>query len=104
LVYLDQYRLKQTKQVKRGGANVEPLFLSETGHPLTKGAIGLLFGRLRQRVATSRKDMRASLFRKHFAARYLQAGGDQHTLLELLGQQKSVMIKHAREMNDETQW
>jgi hypothetical protein len=34
--------------------------------------------------------------------RYLQPGGDQQTLLELLGQQKSVLIKRSVEENDQT--
>ena len=90
------------RQIKQGTANSEPLFLTETGHPLTKGAIGLLFGRLRKRVGMSRKEIRASLLRNNFAMRYLQTGGDQQTLLELLGQQKSVVITCCVRMNDET--
>jgi site-specific recombinase XerD len=69
-MYLDHYRLKKTTHFKQDDANTEPLFLSETGHPLKKGAIGLLFGRLRERVAMSRKDIRASLLRKNVAMRY----------------------------------
>jgi site-specific recombinase XerD len=100
LAYLDGYRLKQVMHSKQGGANAEPLFLSETGHPLTKGAIGLLFGRLRERVAGQEKNRCVSLLRKNFAARYLQTGGDQHALLELLGQQKCVVITCAVETNE----
>lgn len=99
LAYLDQYRLKAAKHFKQDRANAQPLFLSERGRPLTKGAIGLLFGRLRKRVGMSK--IRASHLRKHFAARYMQTGGDQHTLLELLGQQKSGMIMPSVGMNDE---
>jgi site-specific recombinase XerD len=102
LMYLEQYRLKMTCPSNRDDANEEPLFLTETGAPLTKGTIGLLFGRLRQRVGMSKT--RASLLRKDFAARYLQAGGDQQTLLELLGQQKSLMITRSMEINAEIPW
>lgn len=47
---------------------------------LAKGAVGLLFGRLRQRIATSRKDLRAfplvqTLCRAVFASR----GRSAHT-------------------------
>ena len=87
--------------MKQGGANAEPLFLSETGCPLTKGAIGLLFGRLRERVGGSTKAICASLLRKNFVVRYLQIGGDQSTLRELLGQQKSVTVKCSVGRNDE---
>jgi site-specific recombinase XerD len=101
LAYLDASRLKQAKHLKQGGANAEPLFLSETGHPLTKGAIGLLFGRLRERVGGSTKAICASLLRKNVVVRYLQIGGDQSTLRELLGQQKSVTVKCSVGRNDE---
>lgn len=93
LAYLDHYRLKKTKHFKQGGANSEPLFLSETGRPLTKGAIGLLFGRLRERVGMSRKDIRASLLRKNFAARYLQTGGDPQGLQALMGYEGMAPIR-----------
>ena len=43
------------------------------------------------------KDIRASPLRKNFAVRYVQTGGDQQMLLELLGQQKSLMITRSRE-------
>jgi site-specific recombinase XerD len=101
LAYLDHYRLKEAMHCKQGNANAEPLFLSETGHPLTKRAIGLLFGRLRERVGGSPKTICASLLRKNFAVRYLQTGGDPSTLRELLGQQKNVTIKCSVGRNDE---
>ncbi len=43
LAYLDDYRLKEAAHFEQGWTNSEPLFLSETGRPLTKGALGLLF-------------------------------------------------------------
>jgi site-specific recombinase XerD len=76
LAYLDQYRLKMTRQIKHADATLEPLFLTVTGRPLTKGAIGLLFGRLRERVALPGKTISVSLMRKNFAVRYVQTGGD----------------------------
>jgi site-specific recombinase XerD len=92
VAYLDAYRLKEEACFEQAGASSEPLFLSETGRPLTKSAVALVFNRLRQRVSISRKNIRASLVRESFAMRYLQTGGDRQTLLELLGQQKSAII------------
>ena len=101
LAYLELYRLKVPRQVEYGDANAEPLFLTETGRPLTKGAIGCLFGRLRERVELPGKTLRVSLVRKHFAVRYLQTGGDLDTLQELLGQQESLSWQQARRRRDE---
>jgi site-specific recombinase XerD len=85
LAYLDHSRLKEAKHFKQGGPNSEPLFLSETGRPLTKGAIALIFSRLRERVEVRRKNISASLLRESFAVRYVQTGGDLDALLDLLG-------------------
>src|SRR6266487_2637683 len=101
LAYLDHFRLKEAKHFKQGAANAEPLFLSEMGHPLTKGAIGLLFGRLRERVGVSTKSICASLLRKNFAVRYLQTGGDLCTLWELLGQKESGSFELCLRMSHE---
>jgi len=49
LAYLDGYRLTEGARFERGGGSLEHLFLSETGRPLTKSALGLLFDRLRKR-------------------------------------------------------
>jgi site-specific recombinase XerD len=92
VAYLDAYRLKEGAYFEQGKACSEPLFLSETGRPLTKSAVALMFNRLRQRVDVSQKNIRASLMRESFAVRYLQTGGDRQTLRELLGQQKSAVI------------
>ena len=92
VTYLEEYRLKEGARFEQRGARSEPLFLSETGRPLTKSAVALVFNRLRKRAGVSRKNIRASLVRESFAVRYLQTGGDRQTLLELLGQQKSAII------------
>jgi site-specific recombinase XerD len=92
VAYLEEYRLKEGVRLEQRGTRSEPLFLSETGRPLTKSAVALVFNRLRKRAGVSRKNIRASLMRESFAVRYLQTGGDRQTLLELLGQQKSAII------------
>jgi site-specific recombinase XerD len=92
VAYLEEYRLKEGACFERRGASSEPLFLSETGRPLTKSAVALMFNRLRKRAGVSRKNIRASLVRESFVVRYLQTGGDRQTLLEVLGQQKSAII------------
>jgi site-specific recombinase XerD len=101
LAYLDTYRLRGITHFERGGENSEPLFLSEAGRPLTKGAVALLFGRLRKRAGMGRKDIRASLLREGFALRYLRAGGDHYALWELLGQKESASFQHYLQMSDE---
>ena len=80
LAYLDDYRLSGA-----AGGNEEVLFLSQTGHPLTKNGVNLLFARLRERAGITRKGVTAALLRKSFTVRYLRAGGDLDTLQELLG-------------------
>ncbi len=85
LIYLENYRLRAAASKERGGGSSEPLFLLETGGPLTKNSVALLFGRLSQRVGMTRKGVTASLLRKSFVVRYLRAGGDPFTLQRLLG-------------------
>jgi site-specific recombinase XerD len=92
VAYLEEYRFKEEACFEQRGASSEPLFLSETGRPLTKSAVALVFNRLRKRAGVSRKNIRASLVRESFAVRYLRTGGDRQILLELLGQQKSAII------------
>ncbi len=99
LAYLDGYRLTEGARFERRGANSEHLFLSETGRPLTKGGIALLFGRLRQRAGMRRKNVSASLLRESFALRYLQAGGDLGTLREVLRQKESASFTRSVERN-----
>ncbi len=101
LGYLDRSRLKVAACFERRDASTEYLFLSEAGRPLTKSALALVFGRLRQRAGITRKGMSLSLLRESFAARYLQAGGDLTTLWELLGQKESGTFEHCVRMCDE---
>jgi len=85
LVYLDGYRLGAAASGERGCGSSDPLFLSEVGGPLTKSGVTLLFGRLRKRAGITGEGVTASLLRKSFATRYLQAGGNPLTLQRLLG-------------------
>jgi len=101
LIYLDQYRLKQVLEWKRRRRGEEPLFVSETGHPLTENGIALLFSRLRRRAGITSKDVNPTLLRESFAVRYLQAGGDLFILRELLGQEESAVVKRALRMSEE---
>jgi site-specific recombinase XerD len=85
LAYLDAYRLKGTTHCEQERAHSEPLFLSDTGHPLTKGTIALLFSRLSERVEVRRKKISPSLLRESFVIRYLQTGGTPGALLDVPG-------------------
>ncbi len=93
LAYLDHARLETVQTVKGRQVGAEPLFLSETGHPLRENGIELLFGRLRKRAGITKKAVGPALLRDSFAVRYLQAGGDLFTLRELLGQEVSARVK-----------
>lgn len=88
------------RSAKQGCANAEPLFPTETGRPPTKGTIGLLFRRLGEQAGIPEKTLAVSLVRKNFAERYVQTGGDPQTLLELLGQQKSILITPSLRTSD----
>lgn len=83
--YLDTYRQGATARSKQRGASEDHLFLSETGRPLTRNGMALLFGRLRKRAGIMRKGVNPSLMRESFALRYLLAGGEPFILQELLG-------------------
>lgn len=83
--YLDASRLGVTAPVEQRGVGQDHLFLSETGRPLTKNGVVLLFGRLRKRAGMRRKSVNPSLLRESFALRYLQTGGEPFILQELLG-------------------
>jgi site-specific recombinase XerD len=97
--YLDTHRLGVAVPLEQRDASQDHLFLSETGRPLTKNGIALLFSRLRKRAGISRKGINPSLLREGFALRFLQTGGDPLILQELLGyseQATSVRYKRLR--------
>jgi site-specific recombinase XerD len=85
LTYLDDYRPSALAGGEQAERSSEYLFLSERGRPLTKNGIMHVFERLKNRAGITGKQVTASLLRKNFAARYLQAGGDRDSLQELLG-------------------
>jgi site-specific recombinase XerD len=100
LAYVDGFRLQSVKQEKRRRVGEEPLFVSETGHPLRKNTIDLVLSRLRKRAGITRKGVNPSLLRDTFAVRYLQSGGDLFTLRELLGQEESAVVRRALRMSE----
>ena len=83
--YLDTYSLGVAASLKKRVVGQNHLFLSETGRPLTKSGMVLLFGRLRKQAGISRNGVNPSLLREGFALRFLQTGGDPLMLQELLG-------------------
>jgi site-specific recombinase XerD len=83
--YLDTYRQGAAACRALRGASEDHLFLSETGRPLTKNGMALLFARLRKRAGIRRKGVNPSLIRESFALRFLQTGGEPLILQELLG-------------------
>jgi site-specific recombinase XerD len=85
LAYLDDYRLREATGREPRDADEEYLFLSETGRPLSKNSLTLLFARLRQRAGITSKGISPFFLRESFALRYLQAGGDLEQLQHLLG-------------------
>jgi integrase/recombinase XerD len=100
LVYIDHYRLEKVKREPRKRVREEPLFVSETGRPLTENGIALLFGRLRKRAGITRKEVNPTLLRESFAVRYLRTGGDLFTLRELLGQEESAVVKRSLQIRE----
>ena len=85
LAYLDTYRQGAETCKAHRGACEDHLFLSETGRPLSRNGMALLFARLRKRAGMMRRAVNPSLLRESFALRYLQTGGEPFLLQELLG-------------------
>ena len=72
--------------------NIDYLFLTSDGKPLSANAIKLLFSRLKR--ATGIKRLHAHLLRHTFATNYLLNGGDVFTLKEILGHTTLEMVNH----------
>ena len=68
LAYLDEDRLREGTCREPRGASEDYLFLPETGRPLTKNGMTLLFGRLRKRAGITRKGVSPSQLREGFGA------------------------------------
>ncbi len=92
-LYVEQYRLGASGRLMEGSGM--PLFLSETGHALTKNGIVLLFARLRKRAGLTREEIGPTLLRDSFALRYVQAGGDVFMLRDVLGREESAIVKRS---------
>jgi site-specific recombinase XerD len=73
--------------------NDDPLFRAESGLPLTKNRLTLLFRRLRAGVGISKTPITPQSLRHSFALRYLQVGGSPRGLRELLGYEGMTQVK-----------
>jgi site-specific recombinase XerD len=101
LWYLKQFRPEEKVHLAERKASEDSLFLSESGLPLTKNSIVLLFGRLRRRAGISGTPISPQILRHSFALRYLQAGGDPCDLRELLGYVGMDQVKLYLHWNDQ---
>jgi len=72
--------------------NIDYLFLTSDGKPLSANAIKLLFSRLKR--ATGIKRLHAHLCRHTFATNYLFNGGDIFTLKSILGHSSLEMVNN----------
>ena len=71
---------------------LDNVFLSLNGNPLTENSIKLMFTRLAQRAAVYR--LHAHLCRHTFATRFLINGGDVFSLQQILGHSTLEMVRH----------
>ncbi len=101
LLYIDRYRPNERRLLELGNPGEEHVFLSESGFPLTRHGVNMLFTRIRERAGLP-KDKRISphIFRHTFAVRYLMLGGDIYSLQELLGHEDIATIKLYMHLND----
>jgi integrase/recombinase XerC/integrase/recombinase XerD len=72
--------------------NINNLFLTSDGKPLSTNAIKLLFSRLKK--ASGVKRLHPHLCRHTFATNYLLNGGDVFTLKAILGHSSLEMVNH----------
>jgi len=72
--------------------NINNLFLTSDGKPLSTNAIKLLFARLKK--ASGVKRLHPHLLRHTFATNYLLNGGDVFTLKAILGHSSLEMVNH----------
>jgi len=84
--YLFRYRPKPYS------TNIENVFLSVSGKPLTENSVKLIFSRLAKRSGVAR--LHAHLCRHTFATRFLINGGDVFTLQQILGHSTLEMVRH----------
>jgi integrase/recombinase XerC/integrase/recombinase XerD len=77
---------------KPANANVDNVFLTSEGYPLSENSVKLTFARLAKRSGVSR--LHAHLCRHTFATRFLINGGDVFTLQQILGHSTLEMVRH----------
>ena len=73
-------------------SDIDNVFLSVHGTPLSENSIKLMFGRLADRSGVPR--LHAHLCRHTFATRFLMNGGDLFTLQQILGHSTLEMVRH----------
>ena len=71
---------------------VENVFLTVNGHPLTENSVKLMFARLAHRSGVRR--LHSHLCQHTFATRFLINGGDVFTLQQILGHSSLEMVRH----------
>ena len=101
LSYLKQVHSEKKDHGAERNTGDEPLFLSEKGRSLTNNAVTLLFVRLSKRVGSNGIAISPRLLRHSFALRYLQAGGNPHSLKELLGYEGMPQVKRYLAWHDQ---
>jgi len=84
--YIENGRPKPTNR------NVDNLFLTDDGGPLSSNAIKLLFSRIKKLSGVTR--LHPHLLRHTFATSYLLNGGDVFTLKAILGHSSLEMVNH----------
>lgn len=84
--YLFRYRPTPAHQ------DIDTVFLSIHGYPLTGNSAKLMFAKLAKRSGVSR--LHAHLCRHTFATRFLINGGDVFTLQQILGHSSLEMVRH----------
>jgi site-specific recombinase XerD len=77
---------------KPANLQIENVFLTLYGRPVTNNALGLVFKRLK--LQSGIKRLHAHLCRHTFATRFLINGGDIFSLQQILGHSSLEMVKH----------
>ncbi|HEY6539979.1 MAG TPA: tyrosine-type recombinase/integrase [Ktedonobacteraceae bacterium] len=100
LYYLDKHRPGEEELAEWGSAGEDHLFLSETGQPLTKNGMEMLFKRLKKRAGIVGKRISPHILRHTFAMNYLIKSNDPFSLQELLGHEDLTTVLNYIHMND----
>ncbi len=101
LLYIDRYRPNDQRLLELGNPGEDHVFLSESGFPLTRHGVNMLFTRIRARAGLPKdKRINPHIFRHTFAVRYLMLGGDIYSLQDLLGHEDIATIKLYMHLND----